>query len=158
MKRIAFAIAASLALGGSALAAERAAAPKPLCESFDVLKADLAKDKDSAAVKFTPLSPGEFHFVVGVYAASPFTPPGPPPGDGAQLMQVGGKSAVVWTRGKTACLSLIATGEKNEHGQPVVAYMPMPLSVDLLKALVSIKTGADESFAVPEDTSKDMSL
>lgn len=157
MKRAAFAFAALIAMGGPALAAERAA-PKPLCESFDVLKADLAKDKDGAAVKFTPLSPGEFHFVVGVYAASPITPPGPPPGDGAQLMQIGGKSAVVWTRGKTACLSLIATGQKDEHGQPVVAYMPMPLSVDLLKVLVSIKTAADESFAVPEDKSKDLSL
>jgi len=146
MKRVAFAVA-FLVIGGSALAAESTAPPKPMCEDFAKLKAEFAKDKDLAATKFTPLTAGQFHFMVGFYAASPLTPRGLPPGDGAQLIQFKDKASIVWTRGKTVCMSLIATGERDESGAPKVAYMPLPLTADLVKMLETVKTGADETLS-----------
>jgi hypothetical protein len=53
------------------------------------------------------------------------------------------------------CMSLIATGKRGDNGQPEVAYMPLPLSADLLKMLEAVKTGAGE---VLPDTSKDLAL
>ena len=147
MKRTAFALAAILALGGSALAAGGTAPPpKAVCDSFENMKAEFAKDKDLAKAKFTAVTAGQFHFLAGYYAASPFTPAGLPPGDGAQLMDVGGKSSIIWTRGKKACISLMSTGQQDANGQPHLAYMPMPVPPDLLKILEAVKTGADEAF------------
>jgi hypothetical protein len=152
VRRIAYAFAAVLATGGAAFAAEGAAkAPKPLCEDFAKMKAEFAKDKDLADTKFTPLTVGQFHFLVGVYAASPITPPGMPPGDGAQLMQLKDKSSIVWTRGEDACLSLIALGPEDASGHAPVSYMPMPLTATLLKMLNSIKTGIDETAVHADD-------
>jgi len=156
MKRATFAFAALVAFGGSALATERAAPPKPMCEEFTKFKAGLSKTA-SGDVKFTPLTAGQFHFITGVYAASPITPPGLPPGDGAQLIQFKNYAGIIWTRGKTACESLIATGHKDDSGQPEVAYMPLPVTPDLLKMLEAVKTGSGEVLS-SDDTSQDLHL
>src|SRR5262249_40916346 len=78
-----------------------------------------------ANTHFTALTPGQFHFVEGIYVGSPSTPDGLPPGDGALLAtHDGAKSGIIlWTRGPLAC-GPIAIGEK------------------LIKLIADIKTGA----------------
>ena len=98
-KFLTFVLAAFLALRADVvLSADRPTrVPAPHCETIDAMKASL---KDA---KFTALSPGQFHFMAGVYVASPITPPGGlPPGDGALLIEMKNKAALVWTRGKQA--------------------------------------------------------
>ena len=165
-------LVASLAVGGSASAAERApshqmdganhlldlqakifrdavnppapkAPPPPQCMPIAQLRSDYA-DK----THLTVLTPGQFHFVEGMYVGSPFTPHGLPPGDGALMVEVEGHAGIVWTRGKQACITVIA-GED----QPA-AYMPMPVDKKLVEA---VKTGKDETTNT-EDTSKDLHL
>ncbi len=156
MKSAAYAFAAILAMGVSAYAAE-GKTPKPLCEDFAKFKAGLAKAASGGDVKYTPLTPGQFHFVMGVYAASPITPPGMPPGDGAQLIQFKDYAGIIWTRGKQACESLIATGKKDDQGQPEIVYMPLPATPDLVKMLEAVKTGAGEILS-SDDTGGDLKL
>ena len=74
---------------------------------------------------FTTLSPGQFHFVEGVYVGSPATPEGLPPGDGALLAQHDGDKdgVIVWTRGVLACA-------------------PLPIPEKLIKLIGAVKTGA----------------
>lgn len=74
---------------------------------------------------FAPLSPGQFHFVEGVYVGSPSTPEGLPPGDGALLATHDGDKdgVIVWTRGALACA-------------------PLPIPEKLIKLMGAIKTGA----------------
>jgi hypothetical protein len=132
---------AALALGGPALASEggsglnvegqtdpgfslaadsggRALAPH--CKPIVKLKADFDEH-----THFTKLSPGQFHFVEGVYVGSPATPEGLPPGDGALLAQHDGDKdgVIVWTRGALACA-------------------PLPIPEKLIKLMGAIKMGA----------------
>ncbi len=97
-----------------------AGAPKPPCKALAKLKSDF-----DAHTHWTALSPGQFHFVEGVYVGSPSTPEGLPPGDGALLAQHDGEKdgVIVWTRGPLAC-------------------MPLPIPEKLIKIISSIKTGA----------------
>lgn len=91
--RIIVAIAFSLAIGGSAVAAghERAAE----CRTV----ADLAKAIPDA--KFTPLNAAAFHFIEGVYIMAPNTPMDLPKADGALLaVSKTNGMAVIWVRGK----------------------------------------------------------
>ena len=60
---------------GTALAADKAPSP---CKPLAKLWADF-----DAKTHFTTLTPGQFHFVEGIYVGSPTTPDGLPPGDGA---------------------------------------------------------------------------
>ena len=135
----------SIAVGGSASAAERAPAkaPPPKCMPLAQLRSDYA-DK----THLTVLTPGQFHFVEGMYVGSPFTPHGLPPGDGALMVEIEGHAGIVWTRGKQACITVIAADEQH------AAYMPMPVDKNLVEA---VKTGIDET-ANTEDTSKDLHL
>jgi hypothetical protein len=100
MKRTAFAFAAIIALGGSALAAEKV---KPVCHSVEEMKKDAP-----AGAKFTTLNSGQFHALVGAYVVLP-PPSGLPDADGAILAQMKGKGAlVIWTKGggtKPLCLA-----------------------------------------------------
>jgi hypothetical protein len=143
-----FVLAALLALRGEvALSAERAI-PAPHCETIEAMKASI---KDA---RFTALSPGQFHFMAGVYVASPITPPGGmPPGDGALLIETQNKAALVWTRGKQACITEIVI----DTGQHLAAYVPLPIDSKLLALLRSIKTGADETVN-PDDSDEDRRL
>jgi hypothetical protein len=117
MLRTLAALGLALAVGDSALAAERAPAP---CKPLAKLEADF-----DAKTHFAPLTPGQFHFVEGVYVGSPTTPDGLPPGDGALLVSHDGDKdgVVIWTRGALACA-------------------PIPVSERLIKLIGSIKTGA----------------
>jgi hypothetical protein len=142
------ALVAAFAWGESAALAAERAVPPPRCETIDAMKASF---KDA---KFTPLSPGQFHFMAGVYVASPVTPPGGmPPGDGALLIEVKDKAAVVWTRGKQACVTEIVV-DAERH---LASYLPLPLNAGLLAMLRSVKTGADETLP-PDDSSEDRKL
>jgi hypothetical protein len=94
--------------------------PHAPCKALAKLKSDF-----DAHTHWTALSPGQFHFVEGVYVGSPSTPEGLPPGDGALLAQQDGEKdgVIVWTRGPLAC-------------------MPLPIPEKLIKIISSIKTGA----------------
>jgi hypothetical protein len=132
---------AALALGGPALASERgsgltvkgetdpgfsltldggARTLAPHCKPIVKLKADFDQH-----THFTPLSPGQFHFVEGVYVGSPSTPEGLPPGYGALLATHDGDKnrVIVWTRGPLACA-------------------PLPIPEKLIKLIDAVKTGA----------------
>jgi hypothetical protein len=61
-------VAALASTGDAALAAGSAPAiPAPHCETIDAMKASVK------GAKFTALSQGQFHFMAGVYVASPMT-------------------------------------------------------------------------------------
>jgi hypothetical protein len=78
--------------------------------------------------KFTPLTPGQFHFAEGVYVGSPSTPDGLPPATGALLAEKEGMEGglILWTRGTLTCGGLALTG-------------------DQLKLVRGVKTGKDET-------------
>ena len=103
---------------GTALAANKTASLP--CKPLAKLWADF-----DAKTHFTALTPGQFHFVEGVYVGSPTTPDGLPPGDGAMLATRDGvaNGVIIWTRGPLAC-------------------GPIQISEKLLKLIAAIKTGA----------------
>jgi hypothetical protein len=117
------AIISALVLGfnpeirGAALAADKA--PSPPCKSLAKLWAEF-----DVKTRFTALTPGQFHFVEGLYVGSPTTPEGLPPGDGALLATHDGakNGIVIWTKGPLACA-------------------PIPINEKLIKLIGSIKTG-----------------
>ena len=117
------AIISALVLGlnpeatGTALAAYKT--PAPPCKPLAKLWADF-----DAKTHFTTLTPGQFHFVEGIYVGSPATPDGLPPGDGALLATHDGaqNGIILWTRGPLACRLL-------------------PISEKLIKLITDIKTG-----------------
>lgn len=92
--------------------------PSP-CRPLVKLRADF-----EANTHFTALTPGQFHFVEGIYVGSPTTPDGLPPGDGAMLAtHDGAKNGIVlWIRGPLAC-------------------GPIVISEKLIKLIANIKTG-----------------
>jgi hypothetical protein len=103
---------------GAALAADKT--PSPPCKPLARLWVDF-----DAKTHFTALTPGQFHFVEGVYVGSPTTPDGLPPGDGAMLATHDGAAngVIIWTRGPLAC-------------------GPIQISEKLIKLIAAIKTGA----------------
>jgi hypothetical protein len=117
MRALALPLIASLTFGGAASAAGR---DTPHCMPIAKLKADF-----DAKTRFTTLTPGQFHFVEGVYVGSPTTPEGLPPGDGAMLARHDGDKdgVIVWIRGSLACT-------------------PLPIPEKLIKLMGAIKTGA----------------
>jgi hypothetical protein len=122
-------IVAVLAFGGPALAAGSEKAPMPSCTPLARFRANNSSDPKSHLVKLTP---GQFHFVEGFYIASPSTPPGLPPGDGALLATYDGErgGVIVWTRGTLAC-------------------NPIPINEKLIMLISSIKSGKLEEM--PEE-------
>jgi len=70
------------------------------------------------------LTKGQFHFLQGVYALNPQTPPGLPPGDGAVLATVTGDKGglILFTSGAKVCA-------------------PMPVPDQVVKLLSAVKTG-----------------
>lgn len=69
---------------------------KPHCAALD-------KTKFPNGAKFIALTSGQTHFAQGAFTAVP--PIGPPPGDGAMLIQIPNEkgSAIAFTLGKLAC-------------------------------------------------------
>jgi hypothetical protein len=116
-------IIVSLVLGlnpeimGPALAGNKTPPP---CRPLVTLRADF-----DAKTHFTALTPGQFHFVEGIYVGSPSTPDGLPPGDGAVLAtHDGAKNGIIlWTRGPLAC-------------------GPIAINEKLIKLIDDIKTGS----------------
>jgi hypothetical protein len=106
---------------GTALAADKT--PSPLCKPLAKLWADF-----DSKTHFTALTPGQFHFVEGLYVGSPTTPKGLPPGDGGLLATHDGtkNGIIIWTRGLLACA-------------------PIPINEELIKLIANIKTGALDS-------------
>jgi hypothetical protein len=103
---------------GTVLAADKP--PSQPCKPLAKLWADF-----DAKTHFTALTPGQFHFVEGVYVGSPTTPDGLPPGDGAMLATHDGAAngIIIWTRGPLAC-------------------GPIQISEKLVNIIAAIKTGA----------------
>ena len=138
--RAAVILLASLTFGGPALAAhehsERApAAPAPECKKISDIKSE------NPHLRFTVLTPGQFHFIEGVYVGSPSTPPGMPPGDGAMLLTGKGASSafVIWTHGDKGC-------------------NPLPIPIKLAEMIPGIKTGAGETIEPSDGGEGDLSL
>lgn len=132
MKRIALALAVSLAVGGSAFAGKRAPAPNE-CMTLDKLRGQLG------GAKLTPLNISQFYFVLGAFdgATPPHTPL--PDADNAAIA-IGKAGVVLWMKGK--CLA---------HAQP------MPVSPEIVAHLQKINPIAGENSDAPDD-SQDLHL
>ena len=89
------------------------AAPKGKCEPLEKAEADFAKFIAPDKATFTRVTPGQFHFLQGVAAINPETPPGLPPGDGA-LLAMGdrsGEGVVMFVSGAKMCLPMGAPAQ-----------------------------------------------
>jgi hypothetical protein len=75
------------------------------------------------------------------------SPGGMPPGDGALLIEIKDTAALVWARGKQACITQIVI-DTERH---MAAYAPLPVDAKPLSILCLIKTGADETVD-PDDS------
>ena len=88
--------------------AATARSPLTRCESLEKAEADFAKFIAPDKATFTRVTPGQFHFLQGVAAINPETPPGLPPGDGA-LLAMGdrsGEGVVMFVSGGKMCLPM----------------------------------------------------
>jgi hypothetical protein len=140
-------LVSTLALGGSASAAERGLPPiiAPTCAPLEKFKANFAPK-----TKFSMATIGEFHVLKGVYLANPKTPEGNPPGDGALIVTPPvphGQMAVdfiTWTRngGKDVCAA------PNQ-------VLAIPASVMVF--IAQTETGKDET-ADPDDSKDELKL
>ena len=81
--RTALSIVASGCLIGHATA--QPSATNSNCESLAKAEADFSRFIAPDKAEFTRVTPGQFHFLQGVAAVNPNTPPGLPPGDSAIL-------------------------------------------------------------------------
>lgn len=120
MRTVALVFIASLAVGGSAFAAERA---QECSSPIEKIKAKLP-----AGTHFDVLTPGAFHFAQGMFVATPPVSGDLPPGDGATLVTRNGEDVamLLWTRGKNVCV-------------------PFPIPMALAKVIQGMKTGKDET-------------
>jgi hypothetical protein len=118
MLKCAFAIASLVIASGSGVYASDALR----CTSIE--KAQKAAGRDTT---ITALNGAQFHFLQGMYVASPTTPDGLPPGDGALILtrDRGEDALILWTRGVLAC-----------------APTPIGHAAKLLKMLAAVKAGA----------------
>jgi hypothetical protein len=109
---------ASLAVGGSALAAERAL-PAGLCVDISVPKGSIAAHDG----KWTELTPEQWQFLRGIYAMDPETPPGLPYGDKAVLAKVEGNDGglIFFIDGDKACTPMRAPPKLLEMMDDVAA-------------------------------------
>lgn len=112
-------------LAFAAFSAPSLAAQKPMCATIDK-----AKEQLPPGTTFKALTPGQFHFMQGIYVVLPNTPEGFPPGNGAILARSKDLNGaiVLWTRGILACnplhippnivdmLGKINTGELDDSG------------------------------------------
>lgn len=98
---------------------------KPHCEPLAKFKSA----NDDPKTHLTVLTPGQFHFVEGIYVGSPTTPEGWPPGNGALLVTRDGikEGFVAWTRGSDVCT-------------------PIMIDEKMLKMVMAIKSGKDETL------------
>ena len=114
----AFVVGLNPRIGGAAFAGDRN--PSPPCKPLAKLWAEF-----DSKTHFTTLTPGQFHFVEGLYVGSPTTPDGLPPGDSALLATHDGakNGIIIWIRGPLAC-------------------SPIPINEKLIDLIAGIKSGA----------------
>ena len=93
---------------------------RPGCKALAAIKKDMG-DK----IRWSALTPGQFHFAQGAYVLAPMTPPGLPHGDKAVLVQKEGEKdgVIFFIAGPLACAAL-------------------PAPEILIKMMGAIKTGA----------------
>jgi len=113
----AFVLGLAPMIAGPALAGDKK--PSPTCRPLDKLRAEF-----DSKTHLTKLTPGQFHFVEGLYVGSPTTPDGLPPGDSALLVTHDGfkDGIILWTRGRLACA-------------------PISVSEKLINLIAGVKTG-----------------
>lgn len=112
MKTTALLFAAmSLAVGGSAFAAERSPAPAIECLTLSKLKATIK------GATFTPLNIGQFNYALGAYDATTPAHTPLPAADNAMIMHVKGKSAILWMKSECASATnpTVIGGEMEAH-------------------------------------------
>lgn len=109
------------------VAAPAAAAEEPKLKCVALNKVEFMHDKD---VTTSALSRAQYHFLQGVYAGLPTTPPGLPPGDDAVLVTKDHKDegVVLWISGTLSCGKL---------------FVPKQL-LDMLKQIKKGDTGGDD--------------
>jgi len=107
----------ALALAASLFASGAVAREKTECRPFEAK--GLGK-----GYTYTKVTPGQYHFLQGVWAMSPSLPGDTPPGDGAAIIRKdttpGG--VIAWTKGALVCTIMSAPDR-------------------LLKLMLTIKTG-----------------
>ena len=97
---------------GSRFACGQPAPQKPNCEGVAKAEADFAKFIAPDKAQFTRVTPGQFHFLQGVAAINPNTPPGLPPGDSA-ILAMGDRSeegVILFVKSGKMCLPMAAPG------------------------------------------------
>jgi len=124
--------------------------PTPRCESLTKFKEEAPKD-----AKLITLNPGQYHFMLGYYAASISTPEGDPPGEGALIVNRGKTVDLFWTGKDQICITQIRA--MSAQGSLPPAYAPLPIVPELLSKLNKLTAGKDE-IDVPDDTSEDRKL
>ena len=86
------------------------ARPEPPCQSLAKAEADFAKFIAPDKASFTWVTPGQFHFLQGIAALSPETPPGLPHATRAVLAKGdrSGQGVVMFVLGDNMCLPMAA--------------------------------------------------
>ena len=119
---------AAMLLTTPAMAQDQQAPPKLHLDCMPLAR--FLQNNKEAGDQVINLSPGQFHFMVGVYVGSPSTPEGLPPGDGAILVsrpRFGDHAFVVWTRDKK------------------LACNPLEVPAKLLQLMADLKAGRDNA-------------
>jgi hypothetical protein len=143
-------MAVGLLLPMAAYAQPAPISPAPRCEPLAKLREAAPKD-----AKLVALNPGQYHFMLGYYAASISTPEGSPPGEGALLVNFGKTADLFWTKGDQICITQIRAMSAQGFLPP--AYAPLRIVPELLSKLNKLTAGKDE-IDTPDDTSEDRKL
>ena len=127
------ALTLALSFDASSTLAQSPTPTKSRCEPLVKVEAAFAKSILPDKAQFTKVTPGQFHFLQGVSAMAPNTPPGLPPGDSAILAK--------GDRAKDGVILFVRAGK--------LMCFPMSAPPDLLDMIESIVTdklddGGDE--------------
>lgn len=109
--RVSVLVGACVFLGGGWVARARAAdgTAKPSCTAIDGPKAAIQAKHG----RWITVTTDQWEFLRGIYAGSPDTPPGLPPGDRAVLAQPAGEEAgvIFFIEGQLACAPMTASAK-----------------------------------------------
>jgi len=96
--------------------------PKPPCQPIAKIEKDFTKALGNDKASFTRFTPGQFHFLQGVYALSPDTPPGLPPAEYAMLAKGDREDngAILFIKGKMVCYAMAAPKQLLELTEKVL--------------------------------------
>ena len=102
---------------------------KIACAPLAKIEASIVKNMAPDKVEFTKVTPGQYNFLQGLYAGSPETPPGLPPGETAILAMAEKQS--------NAVILFVRAGR-------FVCY-PMGVAKELIKLMDEVITGKTDS-------------